>query len=211
MSQLEEPVARIHQGFVTDAAQVEQLYVKARRCAQPANRRWHEHEDTGVANLAQGLVRLGGDGLRAVGLAGPFGPIVQPNKGHARILSGTGEAEPCDGEDVLHVLLRVEVFLNLPHHRFGALQSRPRRELNHGDHRTLILVRQERGGHAREQQGHYAGDHEIDQHHPAATMDQLADPALVATGRLIETAVKPAEEALAGLMAWLRCLEQRGA
>ncbi|MOA19982.1 hypothetical protein D3C78_1403980 [compost metagenome] len=88
----------------------------------------------------------------------------------------------------------------LAQYGLGALLGGAGRQLDHVHEYPLILVGQEGGRQADEQQRHTNHNQQVDQQHTTGMVEDIADAALIMLGAAVEQAVKPGEEAGFGRM-----------
>src|SRR5258708_5246994 len=119
------------------------------------------------------------------------------DEGETGTLAATAEAEPGDGEDPVDVVLflGLEIVSDLVKHLPGAAHGRPDRRVHLDEENALVLIGQERTGHAQVEERQGGDDHKVDQEIEGASSHDMFHATLVAAVGAIEAAVEETAEA----------------
>ena len=148
--------------------------------------------------------------MSRVFLAFTFVEVLQGHKGNSRVQTTTVKTEALHGNDVFDLRLLFEVVLDLGNRFNRTVGCRTGRQLDVGNHVALIFLRQERGWHAHVQKAQNQHHDQVDEHHPTATTQGLANKAFVAVGGTRKDTVEPAKEATLGFVMALGDRFQQG-
>ena len=207
-------VTCLGQFFVSQAALVNQLEVKAGRGTQFNDSRQVKGEDHRVFNLREVAHRPTGNRFNFVFIAWTLTPVFQRDERDTGVLAAAGEAEAVNRKHGFHVvfLFGEIVIRHLIQHFLRALLGGAGRQLGHTQEHPLVFVRQERARQTNEQPRHTHHDDQIQHQITTGAAQNVAYAVGVMVRALIEHAVKPAEETRGRAMAaFLNRLQHRGA